>query len=223
MSEPSSKPTANEELSAASLTVSDLGSVSILLRAAKRGCSSSRQQLLKRFQDYLSRLAGKQRDDRIAAKVGVSDIVQQSLLKADTNFEAFRGKHEGQWKAWLKMLLINEVRQTTRHFSRDKRSIVREVSPAMDPDQGAPRPELDAAVATPLDDIIRKEQLTQLAAAIERLSDDHRTVIQLRSMQRKSMAEVAQQMNRSVDATAKLWYRAIQKLRTMMPDVEQAI
>lgn len=192
--------------------------MSILLREAKAGCSSSRQQLLRRFQDYLRFLAGAKRDDRLAAKVGVSDIVQQSLLQAETNFEAFRGEHEGQWKAWLKTLLVNEVRQATRHFSRDKRSIVREVQP-QPADANAATPAV--TTTTPLEDAIHREQLSQLTAALDGLSDDYRTVIELRSIQRMSMAEVAQRMDRSVDATAKLWYRAIQKLRKIMPDVEQ--
>ena len=118
------------------------------------------------------------------------------------------------------MLLVNEVRQTTRHFSRDKRSISREVQPQLtEPPERTPGTP-DTNANTPLEDAIHREQLAQLSRALEKLSNDYRTVIQLRSIQRKTMADVAREMDRSVDATAKLWYRAIQNLRKIMPDVE---
>lgn len=218
LTEPSSNsPEGNLE----ALTDSQLGSVSLLLRDAKNGCPSSREKLLRRFQEYLSLLAKKKRDTKLAAKLGVSDIVQQSLMKADTSFETFRGEHEGQWKAWLKMLLVNEVRQTSRHFSRGKRAVSREVTRQPSDDSTRPNESLVSKSPAPDANAIQREQLGQLTVALEGLSDDYRTVIQLRSIQRLSMADVAKQMDRSVEATAKLWYRAIQKLKSVMPDVDR--
>ncbi|MEO1525592.1 MAG: sigma-70 family RNA polymerase sigma factor [Planctomycetota bacterium] len=195
---------------------SDLGTVSLLLRRAKRGCHDSRERLLRRFRGYLIQLAREKRGKQLEAKIGVSDIVQQSLLQANRGLDDFRGERESQWKAWLKMLLINEVRQSARYFSRERRDIFRERSLTSSREESPFEAALDSGQESPEERAIRQEQLDQLATALGRLSKDYRTVIELRSLQRMPMAKVAERMQRSVDATAKLWYRAIHRLKSEM-------
>lgn len=192
----------------------DLATVSVLLQRAHAGCQTSRDQLLGQIRDYLTVLATRHRDQKLAAKLGVSDIVQQSLVKAFEGFDAFQGETEGQWKAWLKMLLINEVRQSSRHFGRQKRQANRER--AIDRSDDGPRVELRGSQSSPLSVVIRHEQLARMRLALQTLSDDYQTVIRLRAMEQMELAEIAQEMNRSVEATGKLWYRAILKLQSVL-------
>src|SRR5947199_97227 len=66
---------------------------------------------------------------------------------------------------------------------------------------------------TPSQELIRKERELQVADALARLSDDHRTVIILRNLQRLPFDEVARRMGRSRPATQMLWMRAVRKLQ----------
>jgi len=45
-------------------------------------------------------------------------------------------------------------------------------------------------------------------------------VVVLRNLEELTFAEVADQMNRSVDSVQKIWVRALVKLRQAMKDVE---
>ena len=55
----------------------------------------------------------------------------------------------------------------------------------------------------------RAEETLRLAEAIERLANDHREVIVLRSLEDLPHAEVAQRMGRSEPAVRMLWMRAL--------------
>lgn len=197
----------------------DLATVSVLLQRAHAGCQSSRDELLGQIQNYLTALATRHRDQRLAAKLGVSDIVQQSLVKAFEGFDGFQGETEGQWKAWLKMLLINEVRQSSRHFGRKKREASREQ--AIDHNDDGPKRELPVAQPSPISTVIRQEQLSHMRSVMETLSDDYQTVIRLRSLEQMELPETAKKMNRSIEATSKLWYRAILKLQSALANLDE--
>jgi RNA polymerase sigma factor (sigma-70 family) len=73
---------------------------------------------------------------------------------------------------------------------------------------------------TPGTRLSEREQMERMRRAIEMLPDDQQKVIELRNFQQLSLQEIAPMMNRSVEATTKLWYRAILKLRATLADDE---
>jgi len=62
----------------------------------------------------------------------------------------------------------------------------------------------------------RNEQLLALASALDRLSPDQRTAVELRHLRGGSLEEVARQMDRSKPAVAKLLLRGMQRLRELL-------
>ena len=72
---------------------------------------------------------------------------------------------------------------------------------------------LPADVSSPSGQAIRGEEQLQLAAALEQLPEDYRTVIVLRHIDDLSHAEIARRMNRSEGAVRMLWVRALAQLR----------
>src|SRR5262249_59861745 len=70
--------------------------------------------------------------------------------------------------------------------------------------------------STPSQRAARREQAVLLADALGRLPDDYREVLILRHLEGLPFAEVAARMGRGVDATKKLWTRALDRLRRVL-------
>lgn len=169
--------------------------------------------MIDRMHGYVTDAANRQKLEQLKHKFGASDIVQLTMLEVYRNFDSFKGSTEGEWTAWVRAIAANQVKQTQRDLGRQKRNAFKEVS-------GNDTRNLAAGLIdhqlTPQSDAIAKENQKRMAAAIEQLPDDHRQVIQLRSLQRKPFKEVAQVMKRSEDAVTKLWSRAITKLQEQL-------
>ena len=198
----------------------DLESVSLLIPKARAGSDNARDELLGQIQGYVNAMAKQNAPKGLQGKFGASDVVQQSLAQVIRRFDDFRGDSAGEFYAWLKMIVKNEARQLQRGFHRNKRDASREQPIAQAsgsvagfiPTDGEPTPGTNAMAA---------ERMERLHTAIGQLSADHAQVIELRSLQRLPFAEVAKQMDRTVGAVTKLWYRAVLRLeQELAPDDE---
>lgn len=191
----------------------------MLLRRARTGSVSARDELIERVVHYFESLAPRHHSSKLLPKVGNSDIVQASLVKAIEGFDKFDGESEAQWKAWLKVLLINEVRQTGRFYGRQKRDARREysfetVSGEVGSDRHAsPNVHLESGADSPESEVMQREQFGLLRDAIKDLPNDYALVVQLRQFERLTFPEIAEKLGKSPEATKKLWYRAIIKLQ----------
>lgn len=194
----------------------DLDTVSLLVPKAKAGSETARNDLLAHIQDYVGLMARNQVPANLRAKFGASDIVQQSLAQVIRRFDDFRGDSPGQFYAWLRTIVNNEVKQIQRDFHRNKRNVDLERKIADEVTGSVAGQVLWDHQPTPGTNAIANEELKALTRAMERLSPDDGTVIRLRSLERLPFKEVAEQMDRSVGAVTQLWYRAIMRLEREM-------
>ena len=194
----------------------DLDTVSILVPKAKSGCDTARGELLDHIQDYVGLMARNQMPANLKSKFGASDIVQQSLAQVIRRFDDFRGQSPGQFYAWLRTIVNNEVKQLQREFHRNKRNVDLERRIAEEVSGSVAGQILSDQSPTPGTNAIAKEERKALALAMERLNSDDAMVIQLRSLERLPFKEVAERMDRSVGAVTQLWYRAIVRLEREM-------
>jgi RNA polymerase sigma-70 factor (ECF subfamily) len=188
-----------------SLTVHDL------LAQARGGDRQALDRLFAACRNYVRVLAQSEVASWLQAKVDPSDLVQQTLLDAYRDFRQFRGGTTAEWLVWLRRILEHNARDQVRCYrGTDKRQAAREV-PLAGP-AGFP---LDPAAGgeTPSQELVRKERELQVADALARLSDDHRTVLLLRNLQRLPFDEVARHMGRSRPAVQMLWLRAVRRLQ----------
>jgi RNA polymerase sigma-70 factor (ECF subfamily) len=187
-----------------------------LLERARAGDAAARERLFARCRDYLGLAARARVESWLRAKVDASDLVQQTLLEAHRGFGHFQGATEAEWLAWLRRILDHNAADFIRHYrGTDKRQVAREV-PLAGPGNGSTAcgfPEPAAPGESPSAAAVRHESELQLAAALAKLSPDHREVILLRNLQRLPFDEVARRMSRSRPAAQMLWMRAIQKLQ----------
>jgi len=183
------------------------------LAAARAGSTEALGQSLEQFRRYLLEVARNAIGPALKVKGGASDLVQETFLEAQRRFDHFDGASEGQLRAWLRCLLLHEAAKLGRRYGTTaKRKLSREISlgddgPAVHPSQIAgPGP-------TPSVAIMSAEQSQLLRAAIDRLPEEYRRVMNLRYIDGLAFDEVGRRLGRSPDAARMLWGRALERLK----------
>jgi RNA polymerase sigma-70 factor, ECF subfamily len=176
------------------------------------------QRPLEGYRDYLRLLARLQLGARLQAKLDASDVVQQTILQAHASRAQFRGRTEAEWLAWLRAILANALAAAARRFDTGARQLGRERSLEADMDLSSSRLEglLAADQTSPSERAVRSEELLQLAAALGRLPEDQRRVVELHHLKGLPVAEVAEQMGRTRPAVVGLLFRGLKKLRELL-------
>ena len=187
------------------------------LEAARQGCRDAQGELLVQYERYLSAIAREELPPRVRTKAAESDFVQRTFAKAMDHFEQFRGDSPDDVRAWLRGILINEMRQEHRALHASKRDVNCERSmndsrAMIEPHDTQPTPRTDAA---------DREEVERLHRAMAKLSEDYRQVVQLRSWERVPFKEIAEQMDRSETAVQKLWARAVVQLQRELESLDE--
>ena len=196
-----------------------------LLVDAKAGDRDSLGRLLAAYQNYLHLLARTQLSQQVRSRVSPSDIVQETMLEAHCGFQNFAGNSDGEFFAWLRKILANNLsRAIEQHLLTAKRDVRREVTQQSihaSLDQSALRLEAMLADQRPQveSQASLQEDLIRLADALVQLPPDYRDVIVMRHFEDVSFAEIATRMNRSSGATRMLWLRAISQLKQLMKEL----
>ncbi len=191
-------------------------SISALLPNAVEGDRDAQSELFSQLQSYFLIMARHQLDAELRPRVNPSDIVQESLAKATKALPEFRGSSEREVRAWLKRIVGNEIKEQRRKHRQQKRDVGRESKPDSYDQFRNEGHNLMAQSRTPQSKAMIEEELSYLRDNLSGLTPDHQQVIRLRSLERKSFAEIGELMDRSPEAIQKLWYRAILALRKKM-------
>lgn len=184
-----------------------------LIDSARGGSPSALGKLLESAQDYLLLVASRELGPDLRSKVGASDLVQETFIKAQQGFAMFRGTTAPELLGWLRQILLNQTLGTRRRYSgTNKRNIARELSSNGDfllqqILESIPGPEL-----APTAKLAIQEDLAAIYAAIEKLSPLYRDVIVLRYWENLSFEQIGQRIGKTPDAARKLWMRAVDHL-----------
>ncbi len=173
-------------------------------------------QRLAAYRDYLLLLARAQLEPGLRAKLDPSDVVQQTLVKAQQNLEQFRGENSAELAGWLRRILVNTLIDAARKYGREQdwqRSLEQDL------EQSSARLEawLAADQSSPSEAAQRQEQVLLLASALAQLPEDQRVAIELHHLHQGSVAEIATRMNRTEASVAGLLRRGLKRLRELMP------
>lgn len=182
---------------------------------ARAGCPDALGRLTERCRQYLMMVANKELNGDIKAKVGASDLVQETLLTAQQIFPRFEGCYEGELEAWLRRILLNKIQHVTRsYYHAAKRDIRREQR--IDDDSAAAEAQAaffaDSA-PTPRSAAAARELAEAVDRALQRLPADYRQAVILRSFERHSFVTIGELLNASPDAARKTWCRAVRRLK----------
>ncbi len=183
------------------------------LAEARRGSREALGQALEGCRQYLLAVARQALPAGVQGKVGPSDLVQETLLRAQQDFRRFDGDSESQLLAWLRAILLNQLANCARQFATDMRDVDREVAL----DTGDSHEALAGGAATPEPSpsgvLAAREDDEALARALAGLPEHYRRVVELRNRESLSFAEVGQRLGLSAGAARKIWVRALRQLR----------
>jgi RNA polymerase sigma-70 factor (ECF subfamily) len=175
---------------------------------------------LERFREYLHLLARLQLDARWQGKVDLSGLVQQTLLEAHHAWEQLRAWDAPRQAAWLRRALAHNLADEVRKLGTARRggALERSLDQALEESSSRLEAWLADEQSSPGVRAERNEQLLALASALGRLAPDQRTAVELRHLHGGSLDEVARQMGRSKEATAKLVFRGLKRLRELLDE-----
>ena len=193
--------------------------ISGLVRQAKAD-SEKLGELLLRYHGYLKFLALQHLNSvGVVAKLDASDIVQDTYKQAHRGFDQFQGVTHGQFSAWLKTILRNSAIDAIRRALGPEHNVRRDVSMYYTRSDSAILflREPVARDETPSEIAIQGEEALLLAQAIDELPLSQQKAICLRYFDGMSIQETADELNKTLAATAGLLKRGIRTLRTSLP------
>ena len=178
-----------------------------LIERARVGDQAALGELLEKYRRYLWGLADKMLDDRVAARIDASDIVQQTCLSVHKQITEFEGNDDAQFAAWLRQIHERNIRNAARNLLHaGKRAIDREKR-VSDAEAYAARQ------TTASQHAVRSEESARLAQAIAQLPQDEQEALRRRYLDGESMVEIATGMGLTKDALVWLMKRAMASLR----------
>jgi RNA polymerase sigma-70 factor (ECF subfamily) len=184
------------------------------LTVARNGSPEALGQVLDACRGYLLLIAREELDSELRAKGSASDLVQETFVEAQRDFAQFHGEREEELLAWLRRMLLNNLRDFTRRYQcADKRDVEREVSLDSVGSRPGMEPFFVSELASPSEKVLRSEKSEIVQRALRRLPDDHRRVLLFRYQDGRSFEEIGALMDRSANAARKLWIRAIDRMQ----------
>ncbi|MCC7140242.1 MAG: sigma-70 family RNA polymerase sigma factor [Planctomycetes bacterium] len=164
---------------------------------------------LERYRAGLERAIRALIPDRLRAKFGASDVVQNGFVKAFVLSESFDPKDREAPLRWLTRIVYFELRDAIRRFSKtDERDVARETPrDGLGSDASPPSPWRSAA-----SEAEAREAEALVRRALDELPADQRAAIQLGELAGWTDAQAGDVLGKSADAVRKLRDRAFDTL-----------
>jgi RNA polymerase sigma-70 factor (ECF subfamily) len=188
------------------------------IEEARNGSGEALGRLFEWCRHYLLLVANRELPANIQGKLGTSDLVQETFLKAHDHFAHFRGHTEGEMLAWLAQILRNTLASVKRSYlDTDKRQAGLEVSlDAGDDPRAGLADGIEDPSPSPSGHALERETEEEVARLLSQLPELSRQVIQWRNWEERSFEEIGRLTGRSAEAARQLWRRAIEQLETLL-------
>ena len=162
--------------------------------------------MLESYRPLLMAVANRSLSASLKAKVGASDLVQQTCEDAFVGITQVRAQSGGQFWRWLSSLLSKNVCDVQRRYVlSQKRALRREEKHGT---------LFDPSVENPADlELIQAELMQQVNFAMERLPRAHQEILRLRFLESRSCEEIGQLVSRSEDAVRMMVGRSLKRLQ----------
>lgn len=146
------------------------------------------------------------------------DVLQVSFLEAFLRVGTLRDATPGAFRAWMRRIVQNNLRDAVRALERDKRPDPRKRQTRGTRDESARTllGRLGGGAATASGPAILKEDVDRLLDALARLPRSYRRVVELMDLDERAVAEVARELERSHGAVHLLRSRAHDRLREVL-------
>ncbi len=175
--------------------------------------------VLEDFRSYLTMVARRELAPDLAAKVGASDMVQETFLAAGRDFAQWRGRSPVELRSWLEGILQHLLANTRRRYrGTRKRRVNLEISGSRV--AGEARADLAATISvsatSPSGRAMKREREDALRTAILGLPEHYRKVIRWHHQDQLAFDAIAERLGISSEAARKIWGRALLRLRAAL-------
>lgn len=185
----------------------DLESTAVLLVRARDGDRGARELLAGRYYTILRRFAHGRLPSSARGMLETDDLVQNTVMKALDHLDRFEPRREGAFLAYLRRILINQVRDEMRRVSR---------APAHQPASET----IDDPRPAPLEELVGRETIERFESALGELRDKEQEAVILRVELGMSHQEIADALGiRSANAARMYVSRSIAALAERMRDL----
>lgn len=184
----------------------DPSATAILLTRARAGDTNAREALFQRFFPILRQWAHRRLPSNARDLNDTMDLVQITLLRALNRLEHFEARGEGAFLAYLRQILINEIRKESNRATRR-----------------GPHQTLDETLVSPhasiVERVIGAEQMERYQSGLEQLSEEKRIAVLLRLEFNYTYEQIADAIGKtSPDAARMIVVRALAKLAEIIDD-----
>ena len=188
-----------------------------LLRRAGEGEPKARDLLLERYRERLRRSVALRLDDRVAARLDASDIVQEVLVTAARRLDEFIVQRPMPFLDWLKRMARDRIIDAHRtHIMAGRRSVVRESLEATDSAISCGSELNPGFVSEPSYLSNQSDRLADLQEALTLLRPADRELVIWRHMENLPPSVIAARLGINENAAKVRIVRALIRLREIL-------
>ena len=169
------------------------------------------------FRDRLEKLAARSLNPVLSGRFSPEDVVQETMAAVSRDSGAFLANQDLPVYFRLRTALLQTLHQIERrHLAAGRRDAYREVPVNADGETSAPGIRLESipdTATSPLTRMARRDRDALLHAALARLPDNDRAILELRHEEGLGNAECASLLGIGEKAASLRYVRALQRLR----------
>jgi RNA polymerase sigma factor (sigma-70 family) len=182
----------------------------VLIRRVRAGEGRARDALVRRFLPLLRQWAHGRLPRAARDLHETEDLVQLALMRALRQIERFECEGPGSFLAYLRQILLNQVRDEVRRLMRRPESSELDVEMA------------DTELPSPVEQLVGHERLRAYEAALASLPKRQQGLIVMRLEFGMSYPEIATEVGGTPDAVRVMVARALVQLATALKPHSQA-
>jgi RNA polymerase sigma-70 factor (ECF subfamily) len=183
--------------------LSDEPTIELVIKA-RAGDRLAVEALLQRCLPRLKRWAHGKLPPAARGSLDTGDLVQEAAMHALARLDTFEPRHVGAMQAYLRMSVINRIRDEVRRITRHPAAV------ALPDDH-------PGDMTSPLESAIRAESYERYRAALNQLKPRDREMVMARIEVQWTLGEIAQQFGmKTVDAARMAVSRALRRLSSSM-------
>ena len=173
------------------------------------------------YRAYLKTLTFIQIDPRLRSKISMSDVVQDTLLKALPDRERIAALDADARKRWLRKMLVHTLLDEIDKWRAQQRDVGREKS--LDDASAESSCRLQSWIVaegtSPSGQAAQHEEALRLLEALSKLEARQREALILQRYHGWALAQIAAHLGCTTGAVAGLHARGLKELRKHLPDL----
>jgi RNA polymerase sigma-70 factor, ECF subfamily len=194
-----------------------------LVTLAAQGDLPVMDRLMQRHRQRLRKMVAVRMDERLAARVDPSDVVQETLAEAAGKLREYAKNRPIPFYPWLRQLAWNRlVDLHRRHILSQRRSVSREEErgPPLDDRSALDLAErLLASDSGPVRRLLRSEVRRRVRDALDQLDERDRELLVMRHLEQLSIREIAALLSIREGAVKTRLVRALKRLRDRLGEL----